>query len=75
MSICQRNHPNKQCPERPKIKSMKLKPKTLWAIKRKDSNEIYTSDSIYWSEEQTNRAISFCSEEIYEVVKIKISQI
>lgn len=83
MSICQKNHPYVHCPTRSKIKSKKLKTKTLWAIKRKESDEVYMLDSFYWTEsdalrhlkESVNGAFRYFPENDFEAVKVKISHV
>ena len=77
------NHSNKSCPEHPRIKSKKLKTKTLWAIKRKDSDEVYMLNSFYWTEadalrvlrESTNGVYRYFPEDSFEAVKVKISHV
>lgn len=66
-----------------KQKVKKIKPFSLWAIKRRDSDEVYVIDSFYWTEYDAVRAIResthggyrYRPEEEFEVVRLKISQV
>jgi hypothetical protein len=66
-----------------KNKSKKLKPRYLWIIKRKDSNDIYMLDSFYWCEadalrrlkESMNGAFRYVPEDKFEIIKVRITQV
>lgn len=63
------------------MKNKKLKQFSTWAIKRKDSNEIYVLNDFFWTESDAQRALNesrngayrYTPKEKFEIIKIKIT--
>jgi len=64
------------------MKNKKLIPFFVWAIKRKDSDEIYLLNDFFWTESDVERVFNesrdggykYAPKESFEIIKIKITQ-